>query len=236
MAKLTFTFKESCRIPVIEDIQEINNEIVVMWAMNDVELNAIYRIQYIPQGSSTYVTYPADFFASEGEARIPVINPKPSTYRIISNFKDCVDIASNPFTVIVRPNIYCVQSVDSNGKSAFHVHVENEPFIGYLNAMFTNGNNNTSPKVSEVNIENTYMLLLKLNNGAGIGSRNRKSIAVNLPIGIYEGSVTIEASTSSPDPSQMSPSLVTEIGFAFTNIVEDNIQVTKIFTHYEDFN
>ncbi len=133
----------------------------------------------------------------------------------------------------VAPNIYITDVVSDsvNGVTQFNLHVDNEPFDGYLNLV---GNKSNARAVFiDVMCGNIYTSRLTIANNYPDGEDKYQSLNVLFPIGIYSCELT---ASGTQDDTNQPTDISGGVAFGFNNDYHDNIATTDVLKHYEAIN
>lgn len=136
-------------------------------------------------------------------------------------------------TTVVVPNIRIIniQHDLEMGTATFEVEVTGTPFVGYANGRFMSATSQSRQIVGTINT-GVGPLALKILADSAVGAENRKSIAVNIPVGVYYGDMEIGVNTV---PIEEGVSADLSLSFALTNVYEDGIpgaDITLPFTRF----
>lgn len=134
-------------------------------------------------------------------------------------------------TDIPSANIQIINRVIDHqmGSVTFDVVVTGAPFVGYANGLFTNGTVNSDQIVGSIYTPVASMAL-KITSDRPVGSEDRRSIPVNIPVGTYSGNMEIGAN---PVPIEEDVSVTLSLSFALTNVYEDGIMGAEITLPYD---
>ena len=106
--------------------------------------------------------------------------------KIVSAFGDEATSNILTYTKSSTANIYITDIVISNGQATYKLHVENEAFVGFANMKGYKSANGRNARITD-----TYGGNLLIPNYYVYGDIATKSVAVNIPIGVYNCTLRI---------------------------------------------
>lgn len=118
-----------------------------------------------------------------------------------------------------------VQFESGSGYTSYDLHVEGAPFVGYVCGVATNGSVNDREKQAVIN-HGAGSMALKISSGDALGEEDRKSQAINLPVGVYVG-CDIQINANTIDISQ-DVNIDAAVSYSLTPVYEDGIMNTNV--------
>ncbi len=128
------------------------------------------------------------------------------------------------YTKTAVANIYITDRVHvpGSGVTTYKLHVENEPFTGFIN---TTGEKTANVKNSFV--DNTFADRLFIPAGYAVGDIATKSKAVTIPIGVYDCELTVQGA---PVSFMQDVEAWGKVAFGFTTNYADSAPTTRAET------
>lgn len=128
---------------------------------------------------------------------------------------------------ILGSNIYVSDVIrdTAGGTTSFTLHVENQPFVGYMCGVMTNSSVNTAQKFFSGSVAG-YVMPLKINPNAELGAEDRKSFSVNIPVGVYTGG-TMEIGANTV-PATQDVNVDADLIWSLDSIYENGISASFV--------
>lgn len=235
MANLNIIFNQVCVVPVITDVSRLGSNITIKWATANVS-SEIYTLMYSVNGGTNYVNA-GTFNGNLGQATIIANFPTGQNvkFKIISNTDVCVNIESSVFDyVATSASTIFVNNVSRDleaGTASFDIHVEGEPFVGYLCGIFTNNTINNREKQGTIAGYGISKILI-IPPSAPKGAVTTDGVAVTIPVGVHFGEMYIDVN---PINQNEGVSVDLALCFSFTNNYENGLIGTFVELPYMRF-